>query len=231
MAKKFDAKAKAKRQKIILAVLGVVFLGVLAWQVPGVLKMMNEKPPATTAPPLPAATPLPGAPVSVPGTPVAATGTLVDSDPAAQAAGGQLVSFDRFESKDPFQQQMSDEPTSAPAAQDDSPSPAPTPKTRRSGGSGSGFTPRQRPSARPARTSAEITINGTKETVTVGDTFPAADPMFVLVSVTRTSAKVGISGGSLEAGKATVTLQKGKKLTLENTVDGSRYVLVLVGTL
>ena len=226
MAKKFDPKAKAKRQKIILAVLGVVFVGVLAWQVPGVLKMMNEKPPPTTAPPPPAATPLPGAPVSVPGTPVAATGTLVDSDPAAQAAGGQLVSFDRFESKDPFAQQMSDAPTSAPAPQDDPP--APTPKTPGSRASGSGSTPR--PSARPARTSAEITINGTKETVSVGDTFPAADPMFVLVSVTRTSAKVGISGGSLEAGKATVTLQKGKKLTLENTVDGSRYVLVLVGT-
>jgi hypothetical protein len=225
MAKKFDAKAKAKRQKIILAVLGVVFVGVLAWQVPGVLKMMNEKPPPTTAPP-PAATPLPGAPAPVPGTPIAATGTLVDSDPAAQAAGGQLVSFDRFESKDPFQQQLSDAPTSAPAAQDDPP--AGTPKTSGSGGSGSGSTPR--PSARPARTSAQITINGTKETVSVGDTFPAADPMFVLVSVTRTSAKVGVSGGSLEAGKATVTLQKGKKLTLENTVDGSRYVLVLVGT-
>jgi hypothetical protein len=226
MAKKFDPKAKAKRQKIILAVLGVVFVGVLAWQVPGVLKMMNEKPPPTTAPPPPAATPLPGAPVSAPGTPVAATGTLVDSDPTAQAAGGQLVSFDRFESKDPFQQQLGDKPTSAPAAQNDTP--ASTPKTPGSGGSGSGSAPR--PAARPAPTTAEITINGTKETVSVGGTFPAADPMFVLVSVTRTSAKIGISGGSLEAGKATVTLQKGKKLTLENTVDGSRYVLVLVGT-
>jgi hypothetical protein len=228
MAKKFDPKAKAKRQKIILAVLGVVFVGVLAWQVPGVLKMMNEKPPPTTAPPPPAATPVAGTPVSATGTPVAASGTLVDSDPAAQAAGGQLVSFDRFESKDPFAQQMSDEPTSAPAAQDDRSARAP--QTPGSGGSGSGLSSTPRPSVRPAPRSAEITVNGTKETVSVGGTFPASDPMFVLVSVTRTSAKVGISGGSLEAGKATVTLQKGKKLTLENTVDGSRYVLVLVGT-
>jgi hypothetical protein len=226
MAKKFDPKAKAKRQKIILAVLGVVFVGVLAWQVPGVLKMMNEKPPATTAPPPPAATPVPGTPVSAPGTPVAATGTLVDSDPAAQATGGQLVSFDRFESKDPFAQQLSDEPTSAPAARDQGAPTAPKTASSRSGVTGSA----PRPSVRPAPTSAEITVNGTKETVSVGGTFPASDPMFVLVSVTRTSAKVGISGGSLEAGKAAVTLQKGKKLTLENTVDGSRYVLVLVGT-
>ena len=34
MAKKFDAKAKAKRQKIIVAVLGVLLLGVLAYEVP-----------------------------------------------------------------------------------------------------------------------------------------------------------------------------------------------------
>ena len=73
-AKKFDAKAKAKRQKIILAVLGVVFLAVLAWQVPSVLKMMNKKP-ATSATPPPAAV-VPGTPVPpVSGTPVAATPT------------------------------------------------------------------------------------------------------------------------------------------------------------
>ena len=29
---------------------------------------------------------------------------------------------------------------------------------------------------------------------------------------------------------ATVTLKKGKKLTLENTVDSARYVLLLVST-
>jgi hypothetical protein len=223
MAKKFDAKAKAKRQKIILAVLGVVFIGVLAWQVPSVLKMMNEKPPPTATTP-PAAAPLPGTPVA--GTPVVATGTpvpagtLADSDPAAQAAGGQLVSFDRFESKDPFQQQLSDEP--APPAKDDAPADAPA------SGQPGGSTPP--PPAAPAATTAVITVNGTKETVSVGGTFPQADPVFVLVSVTKTSAKVGVSGGSLSTGGQTVTLKKGKKLTLENTVDGARYVLVLVTT-
>jgi hypothetical protein len=225
MAKKFDAKAKAKRQKIILAVLGVVFIGVLAWQVPSVLKMMNEKPPPTATPP-PAAAPLPGTPVT--GTPVAATGapvpagTLADSDPAAQAAGGQLVTFDRFESKDPFQQQLSDEP--APAAQDDAPADAPA------SGQPSGSTAQPPPPAAPAPTTAVITVNGTKETVSVGGTFPQADPVFVLVAVTKSTAKVGVSGGSLATGSQAVTLKKGKKLTLENTVDGARYVLVLVST-
>jgi hypothetical protein len=200
-----------------------VFVGVLAWQVPSVLKMMNEKPPPTATPP-PAAAPLPSVPVA--GTPVSATptpaGTLVDSDPAAQAAGGQLVTFDRFESKDPFQQQLVNNTPSA--VKDDAPADAPA--NGQPGGGGSA----PKPSPVPVRTTAEITVNGTRESVSVGGTFPQADPVFVLVSVTKTSAKVGVSGGSLAGGGQTVTLRKGKKLTLENTVDGARYVLVLVRT-
>ena len=42
MAKKFDPKAKAKRQKIIVAVGSVVLLGVLAFQVPRTLKMLHQ---------------------------------------------------------------------------------------------------------------------------------------------------------------------------------------------
>jgi hypothetical protein len=220
MAKKFDAKAKAKRQKIILAVLGVVFIGVLAWQVPSVLKIMNQKPPAAATAP-PAAAPAPGAPVAaVPGTPVSATpaasGSLADSDPAAQAAGGQLVSFDRFSSKDPFQPQLTraTAPTATPAPKPTQPDESKAPKPP--------------PAAPPS--SARISVNGSAERVSVGGTFPQADPMFVLVSVTKTTAKIGISGGSLDSGGGTVTLTKGKKLTLENTVDGARYVLVLVST-
>jgi hypothetical protein len=219
MAKKFDAKAKAKRQKIILGVLAVVFLGVLAWQVPSVLKMMNAKPPpAATAPPPVAApaAPAAGIPVSATAAP-APGGSLVDSDPAAQAAGGQLVTFDRFESKDPFEQQLTRQ--AAAARQKDAP--ADVPARARS---------TAKPPVAPGPTSAEIKVNGAKETVSVGGAFPQADPMFVLVSVTKTTAKVGISGGSLDTGAGAVTLRKGKKLTLENTVDGARYTLVLVAT-
>ena len=228
MAKKVDAKAKAKRQKIILAVLGVLFIGVLAWQVPSVLKIMNKKPVASaTTPPAAVPAPVPGAPVTpVSGTPVSATpapeGGLADSDPATPAAGGQLVTFDRFSSKDPFQQQALVAEAPAPSA---APEPKPT-TTPSSGGGGGGTT---KPPAQPAPTSAQISINGSPETVSVGGTFPAADPVFVLVSVTKTSAKVAVSGGSLDSGGA-VSLKKGKKLTLENTVDGARYVLLLVST-
>jgi hypothetical protein len=225
-AKKVDAKAKAKRQKIILAVLGVVFLAVLAWQVPSVLKIMNKKPPAAATTPPPAAVPAPVA--AVPGTPVSATPTpgagLTDSDPAAQASGGQLVTFDRFSSKDPFQQQAR-----VAAATSSTPEDAKVGVPASSGPSTSSPKPPPPPPA-PAPTSAQISVNGSSETVSKGGTFPQSDPVFVLVSVSRTTARVAISGGSLDSGGATLTLKKGKKVTLENTVDSARYVLLLVST-
>jgi hypothetical protein len=228
VAAKFDPKAKAKKQKIVAAVLGVVLVGVLVWQVPGVIALMNKKP----APPAPAAAVPPATGTPVAGTPVAAvpTGTLVDSDPAAQPGGGQLVSFDRFASKDPFQQQLgTPTATSAPATGGNTRAPA---QSSGSGsGSGSQFTPA--PPPRPAGSalvSARISVNGVAEQVEVGGTFPAQDPVFVLVAVSKTNAKVGISGGSLDTGSRTVTLRKGKKVTLQNTADGAQYELVLVST-
>jgi len=222
MAKKFDAKAKAKRQKIILAVLGVVFLAVLAWQVPSVLKMMNKKPAAAATTPIPAAAPVPGTPVSATPTPGAG---LIDSDPAAQAATGQLVTFDRFSSKDPFQQQalLGDSTSTPTETKGEPPAGTPTSSTKPP-------PPRPPPAPAPAPASAQIAVNGSSETVAKGGKFPQSDPVFVLLSVSRTTAKVAISGGSLASGGATVTLKKGKKLTLENTVDGARYVLLLVST-
>lgn len=226
-AKKIDARAKAKRQKIILAVLGVVFLAVLAWQVPSVLKIMNKKPPTAATTPPPAAVPAPGAPATpAPGTPVSATPTpgagLTDSDPAAQAASGQLVTFDRFSSKDPFQQQalLADASSSTGATVEPPATTAPSTSS----------TKLPPPPAASAPTSAQIAVNGSSETVSKGGTFPQSDPIFVLLSVSRTTAKIAISGGSLDSGGATVTLRKGKKLILENTVDSARYVLLLVST-
>jgi len=222
MAKKFDARAKAKRQKIIAAVLGVLLLGVLAYEVPSLLKTMNKKPPAT---PPAAAAPAPTTPAAVApatGTPVAAavtgSGTLTDSDPAPQAGTGQLLSFDRFATKDPFVQQagapIATAPPAPPSAPVTTPPPPPPPP------------PTRQPAGHAA--SARISVNGTVQDVSVTATFPAADPVFVLVSLQKTSAKVGIAGGSLSTGTPTVKLLMGKKVTLMNTADGTRYVLVLV---
>ena len=224
MAKKFDPKAKAKKQKIIAAVLGVLLLGVLAYEVPSLMKSMNKKPPAATA----AATPAPGVPpvvggpvaVAPPAIPVATT--LADSDPPAQAGSGQLLSFDRFTSKDPFAQQVDAAVGTTPSATA-KPGKATQPKIP----STTPTTPSQ-PVPTPNPSTARISVNGTSELVELGKTFPSSDPVFRLVALTRTMARIGIAGGSLSTGQGTTNLTKGKKVTLMNTADGTRYQLILL---
>lgn len=237
MAKKFDPKARAKRQKIIAAVLGVAFLGVLAYQVPYVLSSTSSKPPAdassqsATPTPTPApvaATPAAGTPAPVSATP--SSDGLGDSDPSVLPSEGQLVSFGRFESKDPFAQQLGDcdsDTTSGAASACPTTGPAPEPSSPPS----SEPKPSPQPAPAPARaTAAVISVNGANETVAVDSTFPQEDPVFKLVSISGTTAKITVDGGSLSSGAATVTLTKGKPVTLVNTADGTRYVVVLVST-
>jgi hypothetical protein len=230
MAKKFDAKAKAKRQKIIAAVLGVLLLGVLAYEVPSLMK--SKKPPVSSAAATPAATPVApvvGGPVPAGAVtaPVSAT-TLSDTDPLALAGSGQLLSFDRFSSKDQFVQQVDAKacaaggPTCPPATR---PSPA---KTTNKPQPTKPTAPAAATKPTSAPTAARISVNGARELVGIGKSFPASDPVFRLVSLTKTTAKIGIAGGSLSTGDATTTLVKGKKVTLMNTANGTRYELVLI---
>jgi hypothetical protein len=152
----------------------------------------------------------------------------VDSSAAsAPPASGQLVSFGRFASKDPFAQQVDTSPggsTPSSGGSGGTTTPKPVPPVGPLGPTPGGGTP----STQPLPTTASISVNGTVEIVGLGVDFPAAAPVFHLVSLTRTSAKIAIVGGSYADGAATVTLKKGKTLTLENTSDGSRYVLRLV---
>ncbi len=72
MAKKvLDPKAQAKKQKKRALIAGVVFLALLAYQVPKTMKMLNAKPPtaAAASAPAPSATPTPAAaaPTATPG--------------------------------------------------------------------------------------------------------------------------------------------------------------------
>jgi hypothetical protein len=230
MAKRFDPKAKAKKQKIVLAVLGVVLLGVMVYQGPTILSLFGggssevaSEPVSSTAPaPAVPAAPAPGA--AAPAAPPAAgSAELVDSDLAPQPTQSQLVTFDRFESKDPFVQQAEEESagsdTSSPAAPSDSglaeeAEPAPEPAS-------------SRPTA-PVRT-ATISVNGVSSEVAVAGTFPEGEPIFKLVSLKKTSAKIGIVDGTYAAGSQAITLEKGgKPVTLMNTADGTTYVLRLV---
>jgi hypothetical protein len=148
--------------------------------------------------------------------------------PAPTLADGQLTSFSRFASKDPFAQQISDEKSSSSTASSAGSKSAGGSKPSL-GGSASAPTPG----------TAVISVNGTLYTVAVGSDFPEASatdssitPLFHLVSVTAHTAKISIVGGSYSSGAATVTLQENKPVTLMNTADGTRYKLILkpVGT-
>ena len=77
-------------------------------------------------------------------------------------------------------------------------------------------------------------MNGTLYTVPKGTDFPqpsATDssivPLFHLVSLTAHTAKVSIAGGSYATGASAITLRENKPVTLMNTADGTRYILIL----
>src|SRR5262249_14712143 len=152
--KKFDPKAKAKRQKMIAAAGGVLLLGLLAFQVPRTMKMLKQNhgtssssssatsttAAAGSAPPAP---PRPGRSAACRGSgrsrhETAADGVNDPSNPLPPAAG-QLVSFSKFKGKDPFHQQITDCGSSASSGSAGSSScaavtPKPAAKTKRTSG-------------------------------------------------------------------------------------------------
>ena len=232
-----DQNAKVKKQNIILAVGGVLLLALVAFQAPKVMAKLHAKPPplppgAVVQPPngfpaggAPLAAPSLAGSSSTPGAVAASSGIVDSSALSATPGSGQLISFGRFASKDPFAPQIDTSPGGSTAGSGDSggtTTPKPVPPLGPLGPTPGG-TP-----GRPLPTTASISINGVVETVTVGVDFPVAAPVFHLVALTATSAKIAIVGGSYADGAATVTLKKGKSLTLENTADGSRYVLRLL---
>jgi hypothetical protein len=231
MAKKVDLKAKAKRQKMIAAGGGVLLIAVLAFQVPRTMKMLSAQPPppapvavapGTTVPSDPSVLPTPGT-VGGGASPAASgDGTLVDSDPKPVAADGQLISFGRFSSKDPFVEQIDETQAGGGGGSTPAPSsPAVTP--------GGGVVPVSPTAGSPGVAgSAVISVNGVQETVAAGGEFPKESPVFRLVKVVGGEARIGIAGGALASGSPTVTLHKGKAVTLVNTADGTRYELKLV---
>jgi hypothetical protein len=141
----------------------------------------------------------------------------------APAGTGQLQSFSLFESKDPFH-------TRGPGAGGASSSPSSSSGGTSGGTSSGGGSAPKIPPAPPAPppTSAVISVNGTSESVLSGSNFPAASPVFQLLSLTATTAKISVVGGSYASGAGTLTLKINKPVTLVNTADGTRYTILLM---
>ncbi|MEX2646147.1 MAG: hypothetical protein WD249_07795 [Gaiellaceae bacterium] len=216
MAKAVDIKAaKERKQKKIVAIGGVLLVIVLFVQVPRTLKMMNgDAEPAAAAAPSPSAPAPDGTPAPTPAAP--------DSPvPDATVATASLVSFSRFASKDPFVQQVKEKE----GASGEGSSADTSGEGAKDGSESDDGTAAPDPAG---RTKAEIEVNGVAETVSVGTPFPVDTPMFLLESVSAKSVAIKVAdGGSFATGATTLTLALGKPVTLVNTADGTRFVLLL----
>jgi hypothetical protein len=242
------AKKRDKRSKIALIGLGVLLVAVGAYEIPSMLAVMNKKPPpGSTYDPGPssvaAGSGLPnvasaGTTGSTPTTP---SGQLVNTDVPPASAAGQLVTFEVFQTKNPFVPQVTSSDATAgtsttptlPNHQPTATTPTTTSTTPNSAvpsAGGSGTTPTTTTPAPPPAPTVTIAVNGVDSRVGLAGTFPAGGPVFRLVSFQNGTAQVGIVGGSYAAGGATLTLQVGHPVTLQNTTDGKQYRLELIKT-
>ena len=245
MAKRVDPlKAKEAKQKKIAIGGAVLLLALLAFQGPKTMKMLQGPQPVTSPTTTTAAPTTSGAPTApaagTPEQPAVAAPELTavaDSDAAPEPEQGQLATFERFETKDPFVQQGLPEPkparTSDPNDGTVSDADKEDAKNEAAGeeadGETGGFTAPAAPQAPTVAGATSIAVNGVAEDVALEGTFPKDEPTFVLVSVATNgkSVQVGIAGGEYAGGGETMTLTFGKKVTLQNTADGSRYELEL----
>ena len=222
------AKEKARKQKIILACLGIVLVLLLVIQGPKTLKLLTNKPAA----PIVAAAATTTTSAVAPATPAVATTATAPAVPSGElvsavqltVGAGQLREFSQFASKDPFASQVPTPRASSPSTPSTTTPTSTTPKAPP--------TPPAPPALPP--TSAVISLNGELMTVAVNADFPTAGTVFSrigslfhLASLTKTTAKVTIVGGSYADGAPALTLTVGKPVTLQNTADGTRYTLLL----
>jgi hypothetical protein len=201
-------KQKDAKQKKLLIVLVPVFLALIVWQGPKMLKVFSgpeaaatPAPVTTTAPTDPTAPPPPTGTTETP-----AAAELSDTDVPPAAGTDRLVSFSRFESRDPFGQ----------------------PGGGAAGSQTGTDTGTPAPDSEATTLVATIEVNGSSEEVSAGGDFPAADPTFRLVSVTEDTAVIGLVSGSFEGGEATVELAVGEEIELVADPDGASYTVTLV---
>jgi len=254
MAKRVDPlKAKAAKQKKIAIGGTVLLLALLGFQGPKTLKMLQGPQPITaptsTAPAAttPGVAPAPDAATTggeaVPAAAQPELSAVADSDLAPEAVPGQLATFERFSSKDPFAQQA--EPVAAGPTRVSDPTdgtekepvdakndakPAESAAADDGAADGGFTTGGSTPEAPAVAAATSISVNGVAEDVAVEGSFPKDEPTFVLVKIAKNgkSVEIGIAGGEYAGGDDTITLALGKKLTLQNTADGSRYELQLL---
>ena len=266
--KKQDARAaRERKQKIILVVGGVLLLGLAVIQGPKLMKQLKGPATAPVAAASPSAgaaapgatteTPAAGTPAAGPtsvGAPAATTvrapksataelaGVVIVPEQPVRAGDGQLQSFGRFETKDPFSQQVSTEPK-LPTPAEVAGIPLNPVKPARSGASGASGVANApgtagagavgssvAPGVVTSPTMAMLRVNGKLMNVDLKGRFPKSDKAFVLRSLKLSPgrATIAVADGSFARNQATLTLRAGHGVTLINTATGVRYVVKLL---
>ena len=72
---------------------------------------------------------------------------------------------------------------------------------------------------------AVLYTNGNKQAVAVGQYFELGDIWFQLLEVTPKTMKIAVVDGAFAGGKHAVTIDRGARITLENTATGVQYRL------
>jgi hypothetical protein len=235
MARATNAKAKEKKQKIILGVAGVLLLGLVAIQGPKFMKLVKGSSPAATAT------------TTASSTTSSTTAVVSTSAHSSLAASSdKLSSLRLFRAKDPFAPLVSDTAAAAPApASTPAPAPAPTPApapaptpapvVTLSPATASGplfgtVAPVSKGSKSKSLPTARIVLNGKPAQIALGKTFPASKPVFRLAGVLPGSISIALADGSLADGSSALKLRNGQSTTLMNTADRHRYTIKLVAT-
>jgi hypothetical protein len=224
-----ELKKREQRSKILLAVLGVLFLAVGVYEVPSIMNMMNKKPPpGTTYDPGPNSGP--GTSVSLPnvaggtsGGGGAANGQLVNSDvPPAPAGDGQLVSFSMFQAKNPFVPQVTESDTGSSTSTGTSPPSAGTATTpTATAPTGTAPTATTPTATTPAGGIVPPTSTTTPTTTAPTTTAPPRAPT-VSISVNGDVSKVA-SGGTFPSSSPVFRLASWTKGSVQIAIVGGSY--------
>ncbi|HSG14208.1 MAG TPA: hypothetical protein VLA22_10095 [Gaiellaceae bacterium] len=205
--------ARERKQKIFVVAGGIFLLAMLAIQLPRLLGGSGAPTASATPPVQEASAPGSSAPVA-----------LTAPSSATPAPRGKLSSLGSFEKKNPFVQLVV---TGDAPIDDASPAGGEKKKAETGGGKPTGFSVGEKAAARAVTI---VSVNGSRQTLQPGATFPASDPVFVLLAEQPTSKSVvfGVVGGAYQGGSKKAKLTVGKPLTLVNTATGAKYKVRLV---
>jgi hypothetical protein len=205
--------AAERRKKLILVGLVVVMVGLLAFQLPKLLKRGESS--ATSLQAI----------STTSGTTAGSTGALPSASAPAKASEARVRAIRRLSAKDPFVPLIRDNPVSAstaPAAPA-----ASRPRVRHASEGAIRVTVPKASRRAVARAlkpnAAALVVNGRRQVVGVREAFGAGDITFRLVSVTPKTMRLRVLGGAFAGGKRVISVRKGHRVTLVNTATGVKY--------